>query len=105
MGRLCLLLLIACLFAGPLVGRQRWAPDSAMLRVRQKQQMQALKLKQKYARESLKNSRLPKAVRTQLRHQLEQERRKLCQRQKEERQSLKDRERLLNLEMKQFEAE
>lgn len=105
MRRLCLLLLIAGFSVGPLFARQRWAPDSAMLKVRQKQQLRALKLKQKYARESLQNSRLPKAVRTQLRHQLKQERRKLRQRQKEEKQSLKDRERLLNLEMKQLESE
>jgi len=66
----------------------------------QKQERQALKLKRKYARESLQNSRLPKAVRTQLKHELKQERRKLRQRQKDERQTLKDRERLLNLETK-----
>lgn len=100
-----MLLLITGLATGPLLARQRWAPDSAMLRVRQKEQRRALKLKENYARESLKDSRLPKAVRTQLRHQLKQERRKLRQRQKEERQSLKDRERLLNLEMKQLESE
>jgi hypothetical protein len=105
MRRLRLLVLIAGLSAGPLFARQRWAPDSAMLKVLQKQQLQALKLKQKYARESLRNSHLPKAVRMQLGHQLKQERMKLRQQQKEERQSLKDRERLLNLEMKQLDSE
>lgn len=99
------MLLIAGLSAVPLIARQSWAPDAALLKLRQKQQLQALKLKQRYAWESLKDSRLPKAVRTQLKHQLNQERRKLRQRQKEERQSMKDRERLFNLEMKQLESE
>lgn len=105
LGRLILLLVVAGLSAGPLFARQSWAPDAALLKVRQKQQLQALKLKQEYARESLRDSRLPKAVRTQLKHQLKQERMNLRQRQKEERQSLKDREKLLNLEMKQLDSE
>lgn len=105
MRRLCLLLLIPGLSAVPLFARERWGPDSAMLKVSQKQQLLALKLKQKYARESLRDSSLPKAVRTQLRHQLDQERRKLRQQQKEERQTLKDREKLLNLGMRQLESE
>jgi len=69
-----------------------------MLKVRQKTERRALKLKQKYARESLQNSRLPKAVRIQLRHELKREQKRLLQRQKDERQTLKDRERLLKLE-------
>ncbi|HET7211977.1 MAG TPA: hypothetical protein VFL79_00185 [Terriglobia bacterium] len=103
--RIGLLLLIAGLASEPLFARQRWAPDSAMLKTSQKRQLLALKLKQRYARESLRDSRLPKAVRTQLRHQLDQERKKLRQEQKEERQSVKDREKLLNLGMKQLESE
>jgi hypothetical protein len=103
--RLILLLLIAGISVAPLIARQSWAPDAAMLKVRQEKQLQALKLKQTYAWESLKNSRLPKAVRTQLKHQLKQERMKLRLQQKEERQSLKDREKLLNLEMKQLDSE
>lgn len=102
MRRLFVLLLIAGLAVGPLFARQQWAQDSAMLKVQQKQERRALKLKQKYARESLQNSRLPKAVRTQLKHQLKQEERKLRQRQEEERQLLKDRQKVLNLQMKQL---
>ncbi len=102
MRRLCLLLLIAGLSAGPLFAGQRWGPGSAMLKVRQKQELRALKLKQEYARESLKNSRLPKSVRTQLRHELKRERVKLRQRQKEERQTMKDRENVLSQGMKQL---
>lgn len=103
--RIGLLLLITGVSAVPLIARQSWAPDAALLKVRQKQQLQALKLKQRYAWESLQDSSLPKAVRTQLKHQLKQERRKLRLQQKEERQSLKDREKLLNLEMKQLDSE
>jgi hypothetical protein len=100
-----MLLLVASLSGGPLLGRQRWPSDTAMLKARQKEELQALKLKQKYARESLQGSGLPKAVRTQPKHELKKEQRKLLQRQKDERQTLKDREKLLNLELKQLGSE
>ena len=99
MPKLCILVLIISFAGSPLLGGQQRPSDSAMLRTRQKQEFQALKLKQKYARESLQSSSLPKAVRAQLKHELKQEQRKLRQRQKDERQTLKDRERLLNLEL------
>jgi hypothetical protein len=105
MPKFCMLVLAAGLSAGPSLARQQWPSESAMLKTRQKQELQALKLKQRYAKESLADSRLPKAVRTQLKHELEQEQRKLRQRQKDERQTLKDRERLLNLELRQLESE
>jgi hypothetical protein len=98
-----IVMMIAGLSASSLLAQQQWPSESATLRARQKQERQTLKLKQKYARESLENSHLPKAVRTQLKHELKQEQRKLRQRQKDERQTLKDRERLLNLETKQLE--
>ena len=105
MRRLCIAITIAGLSAGPLFAQPRWPSEAVTLKARQKQERQALKLKQKYARESLANSGLPKAVRTQLKHELEREQKKLQRRQKDERQTLKDRERLLNLEMKQLESE
>jgi hypothetical protein len=105
MPKVCILVLVGSLIGVPLLAGQQWPSESAMLRTRQKQELQALKLKQKYARESLQSSSLPKAVRTQLRHELKQEKQKLQQRQKDERQTLKDRERLLNLELKQLESE
>jgi hypothetical protein len=97
MKRFCILMMIASLSAGTLLAQRQRPIESATLMARQKQERQALKLKQKYARESLQNSRLPKAIRIQLKHELKQERRKLLQRQKDERQTLKDRERLLTL--------
>jgi hypothetical protein len=105
MPRLYILVLIVSLTGGLLFGGQQWPSESAMLKTRQKQELQALKLKQKYARESLQNSSVPKAIRAQLKHELKQERRKLRQRQKDERQTLKDREKLLNLELRQLESE
>jgi hypothetical protein len=102
MQRLCMLVLVTTLTGCPLLARQKWQSESSMLKTRQKQELQALKLKQKYARESLRNSRLPKAVRTQLKHELKQEQRKFLQQQKDDRQTLRDRERLLNLELKQL---
>jgi hypothetical protein len=103
--RLCLLLLVVGFIGAPLPARQRWPAESAILKARQKKELQALKLKQMYARESLQDSRLPKAIRTQLKHELKKEQRKLRQRQKDERQTLKDRQKMLNLELKQLESE
>lgn len=105
MRKFYLLILIAGFSAGPSLARQQLPSDSAMLKARQKQELQALRLKQKYARESFQDSRLPRAVRTQLKHQLKRERRKLRQRQKDERETLKDREKLLNLELRELKSE
>ena len=100
--RACLLILVAGFLAGPAFARQQWASEKALLMAQQKQELQALKLKQKYAKESLQNSSLPKSVRTQLKHELKQEQRKLRQKQKDERQTLRDRQKLLDLEMKEL---
>ena len=105
MQKYCLVMLVAGLLAGPLLAGQQWPSESAILKTRQKQELQALKLKEKYARESLQDSRLPKAVRTQMKHELKQEQRKIRQRQKDERQALKDREKLLNLGLRQLDSE
>ena len=100
--RVCTLILVAGLLAAPAFARQQWASEKTLLDARQKQELQALKLKQKYAKESLQNSSLPKAIRTQLKHELKQEQRKLRQKQKDERQTLRDRQKLLDLEMKEL---
>jgi hypothetical protein len=105
MRRVCLMMLIASLSVSLALARQKWSVDSTNLKMRQKEELRALKMKQKYARSSLEDSNLPKAVRIQLMHELKREQRKLRQRQKDERQALKDRERLLKLEMEQFEKE
>lgn len=99
------LMLMAGLLVGPALARQKWANQSAVLKARQKEELQILKLKQRYARSSLENSHLPKAVRIQLKHELKSQQRALRQRQKDERQKLKDRERLLKLELSRFQYE
>ena len=101
----CLLILVAGFSVGPAVARQPWPSEHAIFVARQKQEMHELKLKQEYARETLQNSSLPRAVRNQLKHELKQEQRKLRQKQKDERQTLKDRQKLLDLEMKELGAE
>lgn len=105
MKRSCILLMVAGLSAVPLFAQQMGPTGPAALKVRQKQERQALKLKQHYARESLANSGLPKAVRAQLKHELKREQKKLRRRQKDERQTLKDSQRLLKLETKLLESE
>jgi ribosomal protein L39E len=97
MKRFLISMMIAGFSAGALIAQPQWPTESAALVARQRQERQTLKLKQRYARESLQNSHLPKAVRIQLKHELKQEQKKLHQRQKDERQTLKDRERLLSL--------
>ncbi len=95
MLRLAVLILIAGLAVSPLLGAQGFSGQMRILEGQQKQALQALKLKQKYARESMKNRGVPAAVRQQLKHQLKNEERRLREQQKEERQELKDRQRLL----------
>ncbi len=102
MQRACILILVVGFLAGPAFAGQQWLSEKTLLEARQKQELQALKLKQKLAKESLKNSSLPKAMRTQLKHELKQEQRTLCQKQKDERQTLKDRQKLLDLELKEL---
>lgn len=105
MQRRYTLILIIGLAVVPSFARQQRLVGPATLKVRQKEERHALKLKQKYARDSLQNASLPKAVRVQLKHELKREQLELRQRQKDERQTLKDRERLLKLEMKQLQSQ
>jgi len=105
MQRIYMLMLITGLAVGSAVAQQAGPSGLRVLKMRQKQELQVLKLKQQYVKSSLQESSLPKAVRIQLKHELKREQRKLRQRQKDERQTLKDRERLLKLEMKQLGSE
>jgi len=105
MQRIYMLMLITGLAVGSALAQQAGPSSLRVLKMRQKQELQVLKLKQQYVKSSLQESSLPKAVRIQLKHELKREQRKLRQRQKDERQTLKDRERLLKLEMKQLGSE
>lgn len=101
MRKIFLLMLLTSSVTSFAWGVQKWSGEAAALKLRQKQETQTLKVKQRYAKSLLKNSALPKAVRIQLRHQLKREREKLRLRQRDQRQALKDRQRVLELETKQ----
>ncbi len=63
------------------------------IKVRQKEERQALKLKEHYTLRMLKDQSLPKAERVRAKHEMQKERRDLILRQKDELQALRDRER------------
>jgi len=68
--------------------------EKQMLKVRQKQEWTALKRQQKYQKNSMKGQPLSKATRLQMKHDMQREKRALREKQKNERQELKDRTRL-----------
>lgn len=105
MQKFFMTILAVALLAGPAFARQQWTSPAARLKARQKLEAHALKLKQAYMKSSIRNSNLPKAVRIQLKHELKREQRRLRQKQKDERQALKDQERLFKLEMKELESQ
>jgi hypothetical protein len=65
------------------------------LKLRQKQEWNALKLKEKYMKQSWKNQGVPNSVREQMKHQLQREKRALHEKQKNEAQDLKDQQRVI----------
>ena len=65
------------------------------LKAQQKQESKALKLQDKYQKQSWKASRPTKAARVQAKHRMQRQRRALRQQQKDDRQDLKDRERMM----------
>lgn len=98
MQKLLTLILTAGLSIAPLLAVERYSTPMRILKSRQRQELKALKLKEKYARDLLKNRRVPDAVRRQLKHQLDRDGRKLREQQRDEREELKDRQRLLKQE-------
>jgi len=76
-----------------------WAQDfkfeRQQMKDRQKAEWKALRLKHKYAKESMKGQEVPKSIRIQTKHQLQREARELRQRHADERQDLKDRQRAI----------
>lgn len=97
MQKILTFLLAAGLLASPTLAARNYSAPMQILKGRQKQALKALKLKQKFAKESLKNGQVPEAVRRQLKHQLKREERKLRQQQRDERQEMKDRQQVLKL--------
>lgn len=105
MKRVSTLILIGGLLVWPLFAGQQAPSEAGALKARQKQELQVLELKKQYAHSAIRDSQVPKAVRIQMKHELQREQRKLRERQKDERQTLKDSERLLRLERKQLGSE
>ena len=99
MRRISTLLVLGVLLGMPAVSAAK-SIEMAQLLQRQKGEMKALKLKEKYQKESLKGQTVPKAVRDQMKHQMDREKRALRDRQKDERQDMKDRERMMKESMK-----
>ncbi len=66
-----------------------------ILKLRQKQEWKALKRQQKYEKRSWKGGHFSRGARVQMKHQMQRERRALRERQRDERQDLKDRKRLM----------
>jgi hypothetical protein len=71
------------------------------LKARQKQEWKAVKLQQKYQKRSWKGMRMSRATRAQMKHQMQREKRALRETQRNDRQELKDRQRLMKERMRQ----
>jgi TolA-binding protein len=74
---------------------QDFSLETKQVKGRQKEEKKALKLKHKFAKQSMGSRDLPKSVRAQMKHQQQREGRELREKQKDERQDLKDRQRML----------
>lgn len=82
--------------AAVLSAAPRGNPEVQMLKQRQKEERKAMKLKKQYTKRSMRSQNLPKAIRDQMKHQLQREQRALREKQKNEMQDLKDRIRIAN---------
>jgi Spy/CpxP family protein refolding chaperone len=98
MRKLFWLMILACLAAVPAtkaVAAPSSNPEVQLLKKRQKEERKALKMRERYAKQSLRGQNLSPAMRDQMKHQLQKEKRALREKQKNERQELKDRLRLM----------
>ena len=96
---------LALSFSGPHLGAaQRFdlKPERLQLKTRQKEEWKALKLRQKYQKQSWKNRSVHKSVRMQMKHQMQREKRELREKQKDELQDFKDRQRLVKENQKRW---
>jgi hypothetical protein len=69
--------------------------EKQVLKARQKQERNAQKLQKRYAMQAYKNPQVSKAMRDQKKHELQRDKRALRDKQKDERQSLKDQQKVL----------
>lgn len=74
---------------------QDFSIENQQVKNRQKEERKALKLKHKFAKQTMGGRDLPQSVRAQMKHQRQREARELSEKQKDERQDLKDRQRML----------
>lgn len=81
---------------------QDFGAERDQLKARQKTERKALKLKNRYAHESLHSREIPKSQRRMMKHQMQREKRELRERQKDERQDMKDRQKALKESRNQF---
>jgi hypothetical protein len=88
-----------CLQAG-----QEYNPKTFIkqAKARHKQQRKELKLKLKTLKRYWKTHSVPKAMRLEMKHQVERERRELREKQRDELQDLKDRQRVLKAGQKAY---
>ena len=73
-----------------------------VLKVKQRQERAALKLRKKYWKQSLKGQPLPASERLRIKHQMQREERELRERQKNEQQDSRDRQQLMKEIQKQL---
>ena len=85
-----LTLILACTLLG-----QGFKFESNQIKERQKAEMKALKLKHKYAQESMKGQTIPKSMRIQMQNEMKREQKSLRQKHKDELETLKDRQRVM----------
>lgn len=79
---------------------QASSQEKHLLKSQQKQERKSEKLKNHYAKASLKGQNIPKAVRDQRKHEIQRENRAMREREKEQMQDLKDRQKMMKEGMK-----
>jgi len=87
--------------AGARQNRYDFRTERKTLGARQKQERKAFKIQQKNQKHTWKGAHMSRATRAQMKHQMSREKRSMLQQQKNDRQDLKDRERLMTERTKQ----
>ena len=87
-------LVLTLLLAIALCG-QDFKFETNQIKERQKSEMKALKLKHKFAKDSMKGQPISKAMRTQMENEMKREEKSLRQKHEDEMETLKDRMRVL----------
>ena len=98
MRKLVLVLAAVSIFVLPSVtlkGFPRQNNEERMLRIQQKQERAAFKLRERNAKNSYRGRQVPNAVRIQQERQLQREKRAMLERQRNQIQDLRDRQRMM----------